>query len=314
MTRDRHQATRLRPDFVLLVGYAVVSPAIELVEPGSAIRLLLVLPLAFFIPGYFATMALFPEAHHSVSGGYRWLTLGMAERLALSFGLSTVVLPLYALGAWGFGPTTPELGVAHLGVLTLGLAAIALVRLNRTPIEHRYRPDITGAMADSLATVRSYPRGHQLAMLVLVLAVVSAGGMFAIALAMPQDGETFTEFLVGTETPDGDFVLSGYPESIASDEAAEYQLLIRNHESQALTYVIHIELHRLEGGEVIERETMDELEVTLGDGESTRLDTAIRPTMHGDGLRLTFSLYTATGSIDGEPDQRLHLWVDVVES
>ena len=118
-------------DLVLVFGLMLAALVVASVPVFSAtvVRPIIGTIAVLFVPGYVFIAALFPQK----------TTLRNGVRLALSFGLSIVIVPLLELGLnysrWGvrLGPT-----LVVLIVFTLFCAIVASVRRRGLPPEQRF--------------------------------------------------------------------------------------------------------------------------------------------------------------------------------
>lgn len=303
-------------DIVFLCAYLLlVSQSVDLLAPGSTLRFVLTVPLLLFVPGYALTIVLFPATAEHHRSNVRWLPdlpgLDGVERAALSFGLSVVLLPVFALSASLLFGTVRVPIVLLVSVAVLVLLLAGWWRRSRLSADHRF----TITAADVGRTIQGGTTGTRMDTginIFLGVCVVAAVGVFAFGLAAPQQGATYAEFSLGTES-DGTFVTSGYQTEFQSGESAQYSVLVENNENRAVTYTVVVQLERVDDG-VVELDELDRLSVETSPGETVIRDHQVTPTLTGDDLRLTYLLYT--GDPPENPgresaDESLHLWIDV---
>ncbi|WP_246999654.1 DUF1616 domain-containing protein [Halosolutus gelatinilyticus] len=276
---------------------------------GGVGRILLVLPLVLFFPGYALVSALFPDEPNDdyqsfdeektglgnpllVSGGPP-----LIERLVLSVVFSLTLVPAITL----FATVTPR-GIAvetvlpGLAILTIALALVAIGSRHRCPPARRFAPTLSSVspfFTRSRATAydRTNRRPYNAAIAIgLVLLAVSGG--FAVANPPQHDG--FTEFSINTEEVTGD-VETIYNSTYSAGETQELEATITNREHKERTYTTVVLLERVsyEGDNVTVHEAneLDRQSATVPDGETHRQTLEITPTMEGEDLRLTLLLY-----------------------
>jgi len=176
------------------------------------------LPFILFIPGYVLVFTLFPGKGISI-----------AERIALSFGLSIAVVPLIGLGLnytpWGINM---EPIVACLISFVMAMAVIGWYRWRQLPTAKRYSfsigirwPQSTNNLDRALNVV-----------IVATLAITFI--LLAYVLVTPSIGESFTEFyLLG---PTGK--AAEYPTTVAVGERGTVIAGIANHEHEQIEYTL----------------------------------------------------------------------------
>ena len=145
-----------------------------------------------------------------------------------------------------------------------------------------------------------------------------AVGSVGYAVAVPPQGEQFSEFYLLTENEDGELVADGYPTEMQSGEAADLIVGIENNEHTTTEYGVVVQLQTVEteGNEtvVLDRDEIDRFETTLEHNETHHERHTLRPTRTGEDLRVQYLLY-----VDGIPEsptrensyRDLHLWIDV---
>ena len=323
--RTRRALAHAPVDLPVVVGLAGI--ALALLE-GTTITAPVVwtvvgLPLLFLAPGYVTVAALFPRetpARGDTAGGIRQ-TRGIrgVERVALSFGLSVALLPLFGLVLLGVlgGVTRAVVVWTVVGFVFLG-AVLASVRRRRVPPADRYRIRVV----DLFGAVRSAVVGgttvHTAVNLVLVVSVILARASVGYALAAPQDGEAHSTLYVATETNDGDLVAADYPETVTAGEPEPLVAGIDNDEGDAVEYELLVVADRVDtgGGEttVVEREELERTRLAVGDGESVTYDHEIAPTMTGEDLRVSYLLFEDEAPDDpatDDADEHVYFWTDV---
>lgn len=305
---------------LVLVADAVVSVAGALPIVRAAVSF----PILFFVPGYVLLAALFPakspagttsvRAGSTVDGG-----LELSTRLALSFGISVALLPVFAVALAftpiGFG-TTSLLGL--LTVFVVVGAAVGAARRLRLPPEARYRLPARRWAGDVVGFVTG-PRSRLgvAVNLLLVTSVLVAGTGFAYAVFVPPEDPQYEDFMLLTESADGEYVSSGYPTEFTRGEGQELVVGIANHRDEETTYSIVVEVQRVRGQgsafQVVERNELDRFGATVEAGETWYGPHEVAPEMAGDDLRLVYYLYRGDAPQNpttGTADEHVHLWIN----
>jgi uncharacterized membrane protein len=295
----------------------------------TPLRIVFGLPLVLFLPGYAFIAALFPEAGASPKpdgrseGRLISRSIDPVERIALSLGMSLAFVPFVALAInfagfpLGFGPV-----LVSLSTVTLLCTAVATYRRWQLPAAERfvfpYRSLLGGGRADGVES-----EGRRLTVLNvgLGLSILAALSTMAYAVAVPRNGEQFTDFHLLTQDEDGDLTAANYPDQFELDEPQSLYVSIQNQEGETVDYTVVVQLERVEVGDddasVTEREELDRFGTTVEDGDTWRAEHSVAPTMVGEDLRLTYLLYM--NEPPSEPSREnayrdLHIWIDVEES
>ncbi len=339
---------------VAAVNLAVFLPLVN----GTPLRVVLGLPFVLFVPGYAFIAALFPEAGQSPTDepdpagadtgetdadataetlqGVGDRGIDGIERVALSFGLSIAIVPLIGLvlnfTPWGIRLVPIMVATSGFTVCATWFAARRRWEL---PPEDRfhtpYRAWLDTARAELLA-----PESRTDAALnvLLVLSIVLAVSSVAYAVAVPKQGETFTEFYLLTEDEDGELVAADYPTEFVAGEGRELVVGIGNQEHEPVDYTVVVELQRVAfetaTGEssptasnrtanvttvrVVETEELRRFQTSLSHNDTREQPYTVRPTLVGEDMRLTFLLYRESPPENPSVDtayRETHLWVDV---
>jgi len=345
----------------------------------TPVRILFGLPFVLFLPGYAFIAALFPEAGESpvaedsdegstpdtqgengsetnpeptetddsrfaIANRDRSGIDGI-ERVALAFGLSIAIVPLLGLvlnfTPWGIRLTPIMVTVAGF---TLVSTAVAARRRAALPADEQFSvPYRSWIEAGRTELFEPETRLDGILNIVLVASVLLAVGSVAFAVAVPPQGEQFSEFYILTEDDDGELVADGYPTTFVAGESAPVVVGIGNNEHETTEYSVIIELQVVEqiendsaGGAVdsgetatnttaenttemvvVERDRLGELSTTLEHNETWHQTHELSPTQTGEDLRIQYLLYR--GDPPENPTQEnayrdLHLWVDVFET
>lgn len=317
---------------VLLTILAVFLPGVS----ETPLRVIFGLPFVLFIPGYAFIAALFPEAGESPEVNEEGGDDGDVsdideaptdrsgidgiERVALSFGLSIAIVPLIGLvlnfTPWGIRLVPIMVSVS---LFTLVSTAVAARRRWALDPEERFvvpwREWLQVARSELLEPeTKTDGALNVLLALSVILAVASVG----YAVAVPKEGEAFTEFYILTENEDGELVADDYPTEFTQGEGQSLVVGIGNHEQQPMNYTVVIELQEVQiqnnSTTVLEEEELRRFRTQVAHNETWHLQHNVTPTMTGERLRLTYLLYK------GEPPasptvensyRELHLWVNV---
>lgn len=210
------------------LGLTVVSIFIPVLNE-SLFRIIIAFPLVIFIPGYCLSAALFPSN----------LDIDGSERIALSIGLSIIVVPLIGLWLnytiWGIR-LTPI--IITLILFTVLIAQIAQYRRYLLPEEERFRLVLSenlSGIKDIFPSQQDLPltRVVQAIMLVVLIAAVCTTIM---VILMPNEGEKFTEFYILGQNG----TAADYPTTLIEGSSEQVIIGIGNHEYQNTHYVVEI--------------------------------------------------------------------------
>lgn len=314
---------------VLLTVVAVITPGIR----ETPLRVLFGLPFILFIPGYALIAALFPEASE---GSIEDVSADEAtdqtletedrdgidgiERVALSFGLSIAVVPLIGLilNFTPFGIRLIPILVSVAG-FSLAMTALAAHRRWELPEDERFEVPYRAWLAatrDEFTNPDS--QADQVLNVLLVLSIVLAVASVGYAVAVPKQGESFTEFYILTQGDDGGLVADNYPTEFTVGETRPLTVGIGNREHQDMEYTIVIQLQDVHiqnnSTTVLEQTELHRLSTPVAANETWHRQVNITPSMTGDRLRLILLLY-----IEAPPPQptvensyrETHLWINV---
>lgn len=244
------------------------------------------------------------------------------ERVALSFGLSIAIVPLIGLvlnfTPWGIRLVPIVVTVAGF---TLGSVAVAAHRRHALPPTDQFSVPYRTWISTVRAELFEPESRTDFALNVLLIAsLLLAIGSVGYAVAVPPQGEQFSEFYLLTENPDGELVADGYPEQLDRDEQADLVVGISNNEYERTEYTVVVQLQEVtqEGNEtqVIDRQELDRFTTTLDHNTTHHEQHQLVPTRTGEDLRVQYLLYE--GDPPETPTQEtayrdLHLWIDVVD-
>lgn len=213
--------------WTLLTLLGVYLPVVN----QTPLRVAFGLPMVLFVPGYVLIAALFPR-----NDDLDWI-----ERVALSFGLSIAVVPLIGLvlnyTPWGIR-LDPVL--FSLAAFTLIMTVIAGVRRLSLPQSDRLTVPVAeavGSVQNELFATDSTPLDRALSAL-LVLSIVAAVATTIFVIAVPKEGEHFSEFYVlGAEGKAAD-----YPTNFGLNSSQFVTLGIGNHEYRTIPYTVETHL------------------------------------------------------------------------
>lgn len=309
-------------DLIVLIVYTVLVGGLVGFAGGvpEAVQFVLGVPLLLFVPGYSLLAALFPGRPSrnagrvsSLSGmsrrfssmrsiqqrGVRW-----GERVALSFGLSLFLIPLLAL-ALDLTPFLFRTGpiVVTLVVFSLATTAVGIIRRLRLPRAQRFAVPV-GYWASDLVDGLTGSPIDVLLNVVLILSVVVAAASMSYALAVPQEGETFTNLYLGTQDGSGDVVLDNYPTNFTTGQPEQLTIGVENHEQQPMNYTVVVQLQRLDdAGEVLAREELERFSTpTVPANQTWQRQHTVAPTITEGNLQLTYLLYR--GDTPQNPTER----------
>jgi uncharacterized membrane protein len=213
-------------DLTAIVVLSIALIMVIALLPDNALRVALGLPFILFFPGYSLIAFLFP----------RIKDLGIIERIALSFGLSIAVTPLIGLGL-NYTPFGIRLAPI-LGCLTaFNIAFSLLAEWRRGRVEGAFYPLPLKRIWSLLSS--SFKEGGRLDRALTIILVISiASSLIALAyvIAVPKQGEKFTEFYIlgpGGKAAD-------YPTNLTVGEEASLIIGVANHEYRTVYYGVEL--------------------------------------------------------------------------
>jgi len=274
---------------VVLVALVVaIIPALSV----SIIRPIIGTIVVLFVPGYAFIAALFP----------RKATLANGVRLALSFGLSIVIVPLLELALnytrWGIqlGPT-----LIVIVVFTLLCSIVASVRRYRLPRERRFAINWPDWHHIRLKAARlGGTRFDRTLSVVLIIAIITPVAVTSYAVVMPKPNEHFTEFyLLGTND-----TLSNYTTQYKVGVPTPVTVVIVNHEKTDVTYDLVVTANNSTQREIIYSE-----QVMIPSGQQWEKSIDLVLNHPSDNALLDFALYANQTTTN--PYRDVHLWVNV---
>jgi uncharacterized membrane protein len=281
-------------DLKLIVAFTLVTVAFIYVPVlnETILRSALGLAMILFVPGYALIAALFP-GKADIDG---------IERAALSFGLSIAVVPLIGLGL-NFTPWGIRLDpiVVCLTIFTLICAAAATVRRHSVPKEDRFSIDFKGTYKEVKADVFEDKTTMDKALtVVLILSILLSVAMVAYVIAVPKQGEKFTEFYILGLGGKAD----NYPTNFHLGDSKPVIVGITNHEYRNVTYDLVIALNDSMSKSMLYTES-----VTIADNQTLEKRINLTPDRKGTSMKMEFLLY-ADGNMTA-PYRECHLWVNV---
>jgi len=325
----RNRPVPLPFDLAAAFVFAVLAGVVLLVWGDSTpVGAVFGVPLILFLPGYVLVATAFPASADAAAsdrspGGAADgppTGVGGVERAALSFGMSVALLPLVALAiaVSPLGLDRPPIVGAFVAVVCVG-AAVAAARRMRLDGDRRYRIPVgrwvTGLTRGVFGTDR---RLAGVANALLIVSVLVATATMGYALAVPQDGESYSSISLLTENDSGELVAEGYPTNFTAGEPADLVVSVENDEGSETDYTVVVVVQRVDpsadGVRVLEQQELDRIEATVGSGETWRQEHQVAPEMVGEDLRITYYLYRGDVPEDVNDDtayRHVYLSVDV---
>jgi uncharacterized membrane protein len=251
----------------------------------GTLRITLGLLFMVFFPGYTLLSALFPR-----SGD-----LGWAERVALSFGISIAVISCIGLillvVPWGvlFYPSA-----ISLALFIFITAAIAYYRQKNLPKDER----ISFSFKIRFSRWASLGKPDKALTIFLLLAAMAVLGCFGYAVAIPKQGEKFTEFYI--LGPQG--TADEYPREAVTGEPVYLMMGIINREQQPISYRLEI---RVSGNTVCQMTT-----ACIDHNQKLEEVISFTPQISGEKQKVEFILYKNN---EEQPYSKepVHLYLDI---
>jgi uncharacterized membrane protein len=239
--------------------------AIYLPLPDTTpLRVMLVLPVILFIPGYCVIAALFPKDGD----------IDLIERFVLSVGVSIAIVPLIGLGL-NFTPWGIRLEPLVIAITLFTFLMILAAQYTRAmvPYDERFRISFFGVANGFSQWVFPKKTGmlDQVLSGVLVLAILVAIGTGVYVLSVPREGERFTEFFIlGINQSAAD-----YPDRIITGQNYSLSVGVGNHEYRNTRYTIETWMMQTEfdnttnSSRIVAMDPQDRVLLSMGHNQST---------------------------------------------
>lgn len=254
----------------------------------SPVRTILGIPMVLFLPGYALIAALFPRKND----------LDGIERLALSFGLNIVVVPLI-----GFGLNFTPFGIrlvpilVSLSVFALAMLLIAYLRRSKLSEEERFEVPFSYIYSSLESEIFSSKQGvDRILTIILILSILASIITLIYVIVTPKQDEKFTEFYILGDNGKA----QGYPTRMEVGNNSSVIVGITNHEYMQTNYTVDISL---------ENSSLKKMQVQLVYNSTWEERVFFTPGKTGDNLKLEFMLYKDENFT--APYRDLHLWVNV---
>ncbi len=315
-------------DLVGVAGFVIVAALLlAVVDISSPVfRAAVGVPLLFLVPGYVTVSMLFPRAKPIENPAAldaavlpQTRSLSDVERVALSFGVSVAVLPLFglALSLTSPGITAPTV-VGAISAFALTGAGIAAGRRLAVPPTDRYRIHLGRRVSAARSAIFETDSRAQLAVnVILVCSLLLAMTTVGYALIAPQEGEEYTSLQLLTETDDGELVAADYPDEIEPGESIPLVIAVENNERESTDYTAVVQQQTVEDGEVVDRTELETIDYALADGESGYADRAVTPTADDGTVRVAVLLYDDSDAPDTPTTDNAYrytyFWTDVTD-
>jgi len=305
----------LPPDLILILlwlAVAIITIYLPLLN-ATPVRYVFALPVVLFIPGYCLIAALFPKEGE----------IDLIERIALSFGLSIAIVPLIGLvlnfTTWGI-----RLEPILIALTTFSLVMILVAHYRRAdlPLEERFSmpfAEIASSFREELFPAES-SRVDRLLSGVLVLAIITAVLSTVYVIAVPKQGERFTEFFILGENR----TAADYPERIIPGINYPVFIGIGNQEHRDVTYSVETWYLRTEFDTVtntshsIAMDPGERLALTLAHNETRIIpyNLSVKKTGYDRVEFLLFNESVPGSDVTGNDRinasyRDLHLWITV---
>ncbi|MFC1869758.1 DUF1616 domain-containing protein [Chloroflexota bacterium] len=277
---------RLQNELLLLDMVAILLIIVISFFPSSVWRIALGLPFALFCPGYTLVAVLFP----------RGSALESIERVALSFGLSIVAVPLIGLilnySPWGIRLYPILVSVT---IFIIATSVIAWYRRRRLPEGEAF----TVSLNLRLPSWRGQSSVNKVLSIILIVVILGTIGTLGYVIATPKAGETFTEFYVlGSEGK-----AENYPGEALVGKEQTVTVGIINREREPVSYRLQVRIDGITNNELGP--------LVLGHNERWEEVVSFTPNLVGNNQKVELLLYKGDGSLPYLAP--LHLWVNVKE-
>ncbi len=265
-----------------LCAISVLIPQLKTTALKSVFGFLLIL----FVSGYALISFIYPRKE-SLEG---------IERFALSFGLSLAITSIIGFTVYSQLGTQINYIFLVVSILTFILSFLAYIRRWNLPEEDRFKVDFKYYFNRIAESFNRESKKDKVLSIILAVSIILAISATAYVIAVPKEGEKFTEFYI--LGPDGK--ASNYPTNLTVGQTGNLTVGIVNHEYSTVNYEMIIKLNN---------QTINDTNITLSNNETWQQPFTFTPSSYGQNQELEFLLYKLPDN--NTVYRSLHLWVNV---
>jgi|GEM_PF-743345 len=225
--------TKYPIDIILCIAWSTLLLPIVLLDKEGIIRIILSLPVIFFVPGYLLVLSLFPLKKNNSN-------ITTIERITLSIGLSIAVVPLIGFilnyTPWGL---RLEPILLSIFIFVIGFGIISLLKWYKT------MPNERVTLSLNLSLSKSEFKIDKILTIMVIISIILVISLSIYIVMNPQRSKPFTEFyLFGptliSERADGYIINQTYSTNLTRGLNYSVKLEIDNHEYKTVNYTIDI--------------------------------------------------------------------------
>lgn len=265
-----------------LCTISVLIPQLKTTALTSISGFLLIL----FVSGYALISFIYPRKE-SLEG---------IERFALSFGLSLVITSIIGFTVYSQLGTQINYIFLVVSILTIILSFLAYIRRLNLQEEDRFNVNFKYYFNRIIESFNGESKKDKVLSIILAVSIILAISATAYVIAVPKEGEKFTEFYI--LGPDGK--ASNYPTNLTVGQTGNVTVGIVNHEYSTVNYEMIIKLNN---------QTINDTNITLSNNETWQQPFTFTPSSYGQNQELEFLLYKLPDN--NTVYRSLHLWVNV---
>lgn len=261
---------------------SVLIPQLKTTALTSIFGFLLIL----FVPGYALISFIYPRKD----------SLESIERFALSFGLSLAITSIIGFTVYSQLGTQINYIFLVVSILTIILGFLAYIRRLNLQEEDRFNVNFKYYFNRTAESFKGESKKDKVLSIILAVSIILAISATAYVIAVPKEGEKFTEFYI--LGPDGK--ASNYPTNLTVGQTGNVTVGIVNHEYSTVNYEMIIKLNN---------QTINDTNITLSNNETWQQPFTFTPSSYGQNQELEFLLYKLPDN--NTVYRSLHLWVNV---
>lgn len=305
-----------RLDTYIVVAVLLLGQFVPALDQGGIVRVAIVLPLLFFLPGYALLLMVYPYAYDAPTT--RWENtqrITLVERVALSFGMSIAITSLIAIALTQIEPGfSSVIAINSVSTVVVVLTLVGMGRRYRLSRHEEFTMPISQWVDRAHETLIRVPDTRAVLSLVLVVSAVTTAGALGFVVTQPNDGAGYTNFRLVQESPSGDFVAANYTNELSDGEETSLIFSVENSEYETVQYTVLVVLQQLTEDETVQRQTvLNQYNRDVAAGETwNNSHSVVLPNVEADS-RITYLLYK------GDPPNRptvensyrhLYLWIE----